>query len=332
MKKVSILIMIGAIAFLLFYNGSSKKIEYIAKAKLIKGKVYIKSKSGKKEKRLKINQKIPYNSIIRTTRNSSAILFLRGGTLIEIKGKSKLILNKSFINKEIIPVSVIKGRVRFKIKKLLKNQKFNVYTPTAVAGVRGTDFDIQIADDGSLGINVEDGAVELKNNNSDKILKKNNNAEVSVDKEYIKTGKGEKNLDEWTLIKENEIRKQPVKKVVAIKKELEDTEKSQKDLLNALKKKEKKKSLLNKEDTLFFNETKTDGLFFAALNIKNKSKNKKVARLYKEIERIHNTLDKLNKEVEEKFKKLDEYYKETSKELDEKFNNFGNDFEKNFDD
>ncbi len=313
----SVLLIMGTITIL---QGGSPN--YIAKAKLVKGKVYIIKLETKKKTRLKINQKIPMNSEIITSPNSTAILFLKGGALVEIKEKSILRLNKSFINKNNTSLSLIKGRSKFKIRKLLKNSKFNVYTPTAVVGVRGTEYEIQLADDGSLGVNVDDGKIAVESDKENKVLNKNSSAEVDLENPAVIVGK-KKNLDKWNNNKRKEIKERPVTKTSVIKNELLQTKENQEKLLNDIKniKKDRKKAE-SKEFDLFKNLAKTEGLFKAAQNIKKANKhNKKVSQMYKTIKKIHSTLERLNRTIENKFNKLDEYYNKKSKELDEKYNN-----------
>ena len=45
-----------------------------------------------------------------------------------------------------------------------------MYTPTAVVGVRGTAYELGIADDGSVAVNVNDGGVAVNNGQSENWL------------------------------------------------------------------------------------------------------------------------------------------------------------------
>ncbi len=315
-------------------SAKQNKQKFIAKVKLLKGKVYIKTSAGQKKKLLKINQKIPVNSDIITLRNGKVTLFFRGGILVELKPNSHLLINKSFINKNNTSLSLIRGRSRFKIKKLLKNSGVQVYTPTAVVGVRGTEYEIQIADDGSLGVNVDDGKIKVDSDAGNKILNKNQNAEVDLENSNIKVNNEKKDLEKWDNSKKKSLKKHPDKKVSIIKTRFADTKKSQLSLLKNFNVSKNDKGKAEKSEEKFFkNIAETKGLYAAAKNIKAANKgNKKVGRLFKAIKRMHSALEKLNKIVEEKFNKLDEYYNKKSNALDEKFNKLNEDIDKQFND
>lgn len=54
------------------------------------------------------------------------------------------------------------GKVNTKIKKLQAAEKFEIHTPVAVCAVRGTDFDVEVAEDKSTKVKVFEGNVGVK--------------------------------------------------------------------------------------------------------------------------------------------------------------------------
>jgi len=323
MKKIIQIFIILLLANLLIISNLYSKSKAIAKVSIIKGRAYYKATNTKKFKRLKVNQKLVEGTIVKTSKKSKLTLKLRNGSLIELKDNSKMLLNKTILNNA--SVSLIKGKAKFKIKKLIKQKvKFNVYTPTAVAGVRGTEYDIIIGEDGSTMVKVDTGKVSVKNEKSETIVNKNQSAEASVDTENI--SKEEKQIaeEEWAKKKKEKIKKQPVDLITKIDNKLGNTLENQKKALEKIdstKPEEKEKTTQN-IDNILFNQAKSEGLYIAAKNIKTKNKkNKKVKQIYKKIKSIYSKLEKLNNLINEKFEKLDKIYEEHEKKLDKKLEN-----------
>ncbi|MEW6041932.1 MAG: FecR family protein, partial [Elusimicrobiota bacterium] len=81
------------------------------------------------------------SSKIRTkTKMSYCDVLFEDGHSIRVGGNTAVTL--SDLTSEKIQISLEKGNVRSKVKKLLKAKFYGVKTPTAVAAVRGTDFNV----------------------------------------------------------------------------------------------------------------------------------------------------------------------------------------------
>jgi hypothetical protein len=75
---------------------------------------------------------------------------LKDGSILKLNKKSKIRLSKFFISKDKRDVSVklLSGKVRLKVsKRTTGGSDFLVKTPSAVAGVRGTDFIVESKSD-----------------------------------------------------------------------------------------------------------------------------------------------------------------------------------------
>ena len=101
-----------------------------------------------------------------------------GSSIIRIKQRSKVII-ANLINKENNESTYLGldvGKMLCKPKKLLKSEKFIVKTPTAVAGVRGTQFTVETDKARTTRIKVFDGKVKVArrikkfDNNIDEVL------------------------------------------------------------------------------------------------------------------------------------------------------------------
>jgi len=331
MKRIISYILPLILVFSILIYAKDKYPEKIAKVKNIKGKAYWYIKGTKKRMKLQINNTLPLNSVIETKKSSKVWLLLRNAGRVEIGENSKVILNKTYLKKVKQALSIIKGAAKFKINKLKKKRKFEIYTPTAVVGVRGTEYEIQIAPEGSLAINVEEGTVEVNNESQTVKVQENQSCEAPIEEPTLEVEKKLRDMDEWVEDKEEEIKKNPEGKIGAIKERLEQTADSQQKIYTKIKK--DKNKALQEVDDFQFNLSKSEGLFESANGIAKKfSKNKKVKRMFKTIKEIYSRLEKLNKILEERFEKLDKIYMKKSEELDKRLEEKEKQFEEKFKD
>jgi hypothetical protein len=86
-----------------------------------------------------------------------------GGSIIRIKEKSKVLFASLMNSKNIenTTLGLESGKLLCKPKKLLKSENFMVKTPTAVAGVRGTQFSVEADTAQTTRIKVFDGNVKV---------------------------------------------------------------------------------------------------------------------------------------------------------------------------
>ena len=318
-KRFYFILLISFLSFMLLESsGTNISTERVAKVKMVKGKVFWHIKGEKKRKRLSINKVLPLNSIIETGKSSKVVLLLKGGSKVELDENSSIILNRSYLKKVHQSTSVIKGSVKFKIKKIFKDKKFRVYTPTAVVGVRGTEYEIQIAPDGSIAVNVEEGIVEVETEKETAKLSKNQSCESSIERSTILVKKELKDMDEWKNRKEQEINRDPIGKVGTIKERLARTEEKQEKLYDKISKNNRQAA--DEVENFQFNQCRSEGLFEAAKWIVRKhSRNKKVRKEFETVKKIHSRLERLNRLIEEKFAKLDKLYERRSGEMDKQF-------------
>ena len=79
------------------------------------------------------------------------------------------------------------GRIWNKVRKtVLKKRRFEVQTPTAVCGVRGTEFEAASYEDGTMIVRVDTGEVEVNNEIDRSTLSSNQGTQLSFDTKTIK--------------------------------------------------------------------------------------------------------------------------------------------------
>lgn len=117
----------------------------------------------KKWQDISLKDKISIDNIIKTGKNSHAVLSFKN-SLVKIKENSKIklkSLSSSEKKKSKTSFKLFFGNVLSKISKLKKDESYEVETPTAVVGVRGTEFSV-MAGKGETRVKVFEGAVKLR--------------------------------------------------------------------------------------------------------------------------------------------------------------------------
>ena len=99
------------------------------------------------------------------TGNGTMDLQDRNGSIIRLRNFSSLTVEsllKSPYKKTNLQLN--EGAMLAKIKKLSSDDEYTVTTPTAIAGVRGTTFSVEIQEEGEPKVRVYDGKVSIKPN------------------------------------------------------------------------------------------------------------------------------------------------------------------------
>ena len=183
MKKIISLI---AVTLLLFQFTSCKKGDKAADIETIKNDGIINFLTGnvniiEDDKAVKANvgDKITQGMIIQTEAKSVVDIHFEGSVIRILENSSvimkELVKNLSD-NKELTELYVQKGKMFSQVtRKLTVNEKFSVRTPTAVAGVRGTEFLVD-EENGKSRISCVEGQVAVKD-----ALDENDSSFVDVD-------------------------------------------------------------------------------------------------------------------------------------------------------
>jgi hypothetical protein len=110
----------------------------------------------------KVSQTVTAGQVITTSENGRAVLELDDGSLLELsKGSSLAMGGREKDGSTKTFFTLLSGQVMARVKKLSASDTFQISTPTAIAGVRGTAFSVSVADSGDSHIGVEEGSVEV---------------------------------------------------------------------------------------------------------------------------------------------------------------------------
>lgn len=118
---------------------------------------------------ISIGATLSEGAVINTGSNSFLSLSLPDQSHIALPSNSQVKLSKlrtaRYTNSPRTEITLLKGRVESKVSPLDKNKgRFEVHSPLAVAGVRGTDFRVDLVDDKVMTEVLSGGVAVAKNN------------------------------------------------------------------------------------------------------------------------------------------------------------------------
>lgn len=127
----------------------------------VTGDVRVIHTDTKAEEPLKVGNIVKANDQIKTSRGS-VDLQTRTGSAVRIREYSTLtVASLAGASGGETRLSMKQGGILANVKKASASEEFNVVTPTAVAGVRGTKFSVQVAEDGGPRVKVVEGKVAM---------------------------------------------------------------------------------------------------------------------------------------------------------------------------
>jgi hypothetical protein len=143
--SLKLIMLFSAYLFLQTFFASHAYAQASGTFMVVKGDVQVTSKAGETQK-AKIGMKVQESDIISSGADSRAKIVMSDKNVINISPDTKLELEKYIFdpnsdNKQV-SLNVLQGKVRATVEQKYDGEKnkFHVKTPSAVAGVRGTDF------------------------------------------------------------------------------------------------------------------------------------------------------------------------------------------------
>ncbi|WP_017756669.1 FecR domain-containing protein [Calidifontibacillus oryziterrae] len=148
-----------------FYQANAARVAVI---KEVRGEVFVKKGNGTREFNAKEGMSLSEGDSVRTVKKSSANIVYDDGSKTTIAPSSKLTVAK-LKNKDAgnqTKVKVVSGKVWNSVKSLSNaNDEYDVETPTAVMGVRGTHFLVTTDPiTGQTSVSVLDGTIGVSQN------------------------------------------------------------------------------------------------------------------------------------------------------------------------
>jgi ferric-dicitrate binding protein FerR (iron transport regulator) len=135
-----------------------------ARITLLTGKAYLSREGGRKSKPLKTNDVVRQGDTIQTGENARIEILLPDKSYIRFGENTKFFLEAASLNQKErtrdISIRMLLGKVWAKASKLFSGRgRFAISTRTAVAGVRGTVYRMNVNEDSSAVVKVYYGEV-----------------------------------------------------------------------------------------------------------------------------------------------------------------------------
>jgi hypothetical protein len=169
MRKAAVLLIVVLGVFVIigaFLMQSMFILQRVAGVSAVQGQVSVKLHDAADFAPLGTRQRVGSGDTIRTGPGSSVDLNWVDGTRIRLASDTTMTVRSCQINQSsgtetsLFDLSI--GKIWVRVLKLLSQKsKFEVHTPTATAGVRGTIFSVQVDGSGKTSVSVDEGAVAV---------------------------------------------------------------------------------------------------------------------------------------------------------------------------
>ncbi len=165
MKKI----LLSVLVLTLVFASCAKKVtmkQQDVTVTFMMGSVEKKDAGSAQWQKLALRDKLTKGQMIKTAGKSQCDLQLSASALFRIKSDSVVEIKNLFIDPktgvEKTALSIQEGSILSKINKLKKDSSMNIETPTAVAGVRGTEFFVAVDKGQNTTVAVQEGKVSMK--------------------------------------------------------------------------------------------------------------------------------------------------------------------------
>ncbi len=148
----------------------------------LKGRVWVQA-PGDAEHRARVGDRLAAGTRIRTGADGQAEIELFDGSTLIVRDRSSIQLSGIQRQKEKkTSLLIFFGRVWNKISRAVgKQARYEINTPLLVAGVRGTQFEAGVGDDGSVRIVVREGMVEVSGEGRGETISRDQQIEADTD-------------------------------------------------------------------------------------------------------------------------------------------------------
>jgi ferric-dicitrate binding protein FerR (iron transport regulator) len=235
---MNIRIIVSLMAILLF-AGSALADGTSGRLVEVNGKVWIQAPEASKTIARAGITLAPGTKIL-TGPDGKAEISLEDGSIIVVQQNSSMVLSGiKRQKKKKTSILIFFGRIWNKVSSAVGGRAgYEVNTPIVVCGVRGTEFETAVADDGSVRVIVNEGTVNVKGDKKDKTVSKNQEIDADTDGVgKIRSAKEKADWEKWQNEKRERMKTNGrsimdnVKsRIMARKEKLEDLRARQKDI------------------------------------------------------------------------------------------------------
>lgn len=290
-------------------------------------------------------------STILTSSGAVLILRLNNGSTLTVNPGSRLKVVSSQVKSgqgSSYGFNLNAGTISAKVAKLsAKNEQFQVYTPTTVAGVRGTDFSVSTAKDGSSIVTVDEGKVNVGNGDSDTDVDAGEGASAVLGDENLGKDKAsDKDREKFLEDRQKEVSEDPAGVLAKMQEHLasvesdadslaEDVEEAKEgdlpDDASALdNEKDKARDLDNESQRL---KAGNQGMYELAIAIAEEYQNNPlVQKNLSEIKDMSERIEAVNLKIDAGLAEVDARVAEAMKKIDDDFDDASDQIDSQFDD
>ncbi len=158
MNRTTTLCFLLAVFCLVFSTASFAEEELIAldaKLEIISGQVKLTRVGSTKTDVISESCQLYAGDLLETLRESKATLTYADGTNMRIK-------ERTLVEVQPMAIRVFKGKTWYKFTK--RGTEFRIETPSLVAGIRGTEFEVAVSSRKKSSVSVVEGAVAVRGN------------------------------------------------------------------------------------------------------------------------------------------------------------------------
>ncbi len=330
MKLKSIIITLLFSLTLALNLSANKKV--IGKVAFMVGKVKV-VKTDKTKVRARRNFKFYGGETVLTGRSGTMIIKLTNGSKIKVLPSSKLIVNKVRSDKKSnkYAFGVIRGGVSSRVNKLRRNQDYyKVYTPTSVAGVRGTEFLVSVGVNGKSTVLVKEGVISLEGDENKTSVKGGQQAKINLSEDVEKSSAPSTNLEKENkkFQKGNKKLEKPVKSLKLADDKLRLISVRNRRRVRELRNKKKLTEQEKNELEFLYQRSVNQGEAWYSLSARvfkkyrsHRLMGKKIrGRFYKVQKRINTINDQIkdmDQFIDQMSKEIDDFTEETGKDIDD---------------
>lgn len=146
----------------------------------VRGGVFAQSPGGS-EVATRAGETLVPGTRVRTAADGSATVAFEDGSQLRLEASSRVLLS-AYPRKRARKTSVVLffGRVWSKVSRSISGEtSYEVNTPNAVCGVRGTEFETAVADDGSVRVRVSEGKVSVADEGDETLVNEGDEAQAN---------------------------------------------------------------------------------------------------------------------------------------------------------
>ncbi|MBP8081800.1 MAG: FecR domain-containing protein [Spirochaetes bacterium] len=215
----------------------------------------VKIERAKKPLPLNSESDLKDKDIVATGEKSLLVIEFDNGDIVKIKERTKAVISLSSAQSSAI--TVLKGSIEAKYKKIMRDSPSKIYSPTTVAAVRGTEFEVSVAESGETRVKMTEGKLNVSNPSGDIDISGKESSEIAPGSKPGSSS-ADNSSEEWMNAKSQEFNEDPSKYADGYKSQLNKMNERSVQNKNELKQTEKKLKTLKTESEIAAYESSLD--------------------------------------------------------------------------